>query len=114
MYTKHFINFVFVKEIEIVFLNLILDIISSHMKTVFTWSCNGIWANSIEDMIGTYIFNLLTDQRSADYKFRFLLPVSSAFFVRGYSECKISNSHPESLPDFLKTTNEVESGLINF
>ena len=41
-----------------------------------------------------WIFNLLTDQRSADYKFRFL-PVSP-FFVRGYSECKISNSNEYS------------------
>ena len=32
-------------------------------------------------------FNLLTDQRSAGYSFHFLPPVS-AFFVRGYSECK--------------------------
>ena len=54
------------------------------------------------------IFNLLTDQGSAGYKFRFFF--SSPFFVRGYSECKISNSHPESLPNFLKTTNEVQSG----
>ena len=60
MYTKHFINFVFVKEIEIemVFLNLILDIISSQFTyengfhLVMQWH---FWANSIDAMIGMYI-----------------------------------------------------------
>ena len=51
-----------------------------------------------------WIFNLLTDQRSAGYKFRFL-PVSP-FFVRGYSECKISNSNEYSFYNLYRTPSE--------
>ena len=54
-----------------------------------------------------WIFNLLTDQRSAGYKFRFL-PVSP-FFVRGYSECKISNSNEYSFYNLYRTPSEPQT-----
>ena len=54
-----------------------------------------------------WIFNLLTDQRSAGYKFRFL-PVSP-IFVRGYSECKISNSNEYSFYNLYRTPSEPQT-----